>query len=65
VRIHLPESQTVSMLINARIQTDAAKLSVLMEDILTSVEKTYSCSITTENSAVFTPGYPVPTHRDT
>lgn len=64
VRLNLPESQDVTILVNARIQTRPGILSMLMDNVVKTIESTYDCSVRTETTATFSPGYPVPTHRD-
>lgn len=63
LKLDLKECRSLSVLINARIQTDPAQLSTLIGKITLSCEQTYGCTILTKSSAAFSPGYPKPTHR--
>ncbi len=56
-------TNTVRMLINARVQTEPALLEKLVDDVIARTQHVYDCTATTEKWAVFRPGYPQPTHR--
>jgi G3E family GTPase len=63
VKLSHPESDSINILINARVQTEPALLATLIDDVLANAEKAYGCSVVTEKWAVFKPGYPKPVHR--
>jgi hypothetical protein len=48
-----------TVIVNARVQTDPAKLYAMMSVAMTSG----SISVQTVNASFFKPGYPRPTHR--
>jgi len=61
-----PEPQSAAsatLLVNARIQTDPAVLSQLMDDAIRATERENRCSIRSLGADCFQPGYPRPTHR--
>jgi G3E family GTPase len=61
-----PEPQpapTAILLINARVQADPQTLAEHVAKAIETIEKKYSCTITTASESCFQPGYPRPTHR--
>ena len=58
-------SDQVSMLINARVQTDPNTLEALINEVLLTIESSGSCTIKESKWASFKPGYPTPVHRIT
>lgn len=63
IKISKPESSSIKMLINARVQTEPEKLQLIVDEVLASCEHVYGCTIVSERWAVFRPGYPRPLHR--
>jgi Ni2+-binding GTPase involved in maturation of urease and hydrogenase len=61
--LDLPEAQTANLLINARIQTSPAEFGALLNKVIEETKHKYRCEIVEERSAIFRPGFPVPTHR--
>jgi len=53
----------VSLLINARVQTDPELLGRIVDAALAQTSQDEECAIEMENVSVFKPGYPRPTHR--
>jgi Ni2+-binding GTPase involved in maturation of urease and hydrogenase len=61
---HHPEpAPSATLLINARVQTEPANLSNLIDNAITAIEKEYDCTIRTISKHAFQPGFPKPTHR--
>lgn len=56
-----PDVREISMLINARVQTDPAVLQKIIEEAEKEIAK--SGSVTVNKQAAFQPGYPRPTYR--
>ena len=65
IRIDLPESSVVKVMINARIQGDVNVIRDLINTTITLFSQRYLCKIFTEKFAAFAPNYPTPTHRMT
>ncbi len=63
VKLGMAESREVSVLINARMQTDPATLQEIIERVAREVQKTHLCRILLGEGASFSPGYPKPSHR--
>jgi Ni2+-binding GTPase involved in maturation of urease and hydrogenase len=63
IKIPQEDIQRVTLLINARIQTDPSTLEVLIDNVLKNVQASESCAVVTESHSVFKPGFPQPTHR--
>ena len=63
VTLEVTESDTLEILINARIEAASADLGQLIARVFQQSQATYGCEILTERSALFTPGYPKPTYR--
>lgn len=57
------ESPSVSMLINARVQTHPDHLKQLVAQAILNVASNAEVSIQVKEPASFQPGYPTPTHR--
>jgi G3E family GTPase len=60
-----PVTDHCMLLINARIQTDPLLLKKLTDTILKRASINYDCTIVSERSSSFKPGYPKPEHRST
>jgi len=56
-------SATVTLLINARVQTEPIILQKLVDDVLLRSEELFDCKLVRNDWKVFKPGYPRPTHR--
>ena len=54
---------SATLLINARVQTEPANLSNLIDNTIDAIEKEYQCTIRTISKRCFQPGFPKPTHR--
>jgi G3E family GTPase len=63
VGLHHPETNEVSILINARIQTSPDFLGKIVDNVLTKIQTTFNCEIELEKWALFQPDFPRPTHR--
>jgi G3E family GTPase len=63
VKVRRKEVKRISMLINARAQTDPELLETLVNEVLTKTEQIHACTIVSEKLSVFKPGYPRPVHR--
>ena len=63
--IKLTEHKTncVTLLINARVQTEPDNLERIVNNAIAKTEQVYGCSIVHDKLASFKPGYPTPTHR--
>jgi hypothetical protein len=57
------ETNCAEVLINARVETAPATLENLVDDVLSSAQRTFQCTIEPGKWSVFKPGYPRPTHR--
>jgi len=55
--------QELSLLINARVQTDPTTLQIIIDDVLKDAQESDGCTIVTERYSAFSPGFPTPTHR--
>jgi G3E family GTPase len=62
-RTAFAQANSVTLLINARVQIDPALLIQLLSEVITATELAADCKITEHNVACFKPGYPRPTHR--
>ncbi|MDH4091287.1 MAG: CobW-like GTP-binding protein [Cyclobacteriaceae bacterium] len=63
VSIRDHRTNSIRVLINARVQTNPMSLEKLVDDVLTKAEGAYQCTIVTENRSSYKPDYPRPTHR--
>lgn len=63
VKLHQTKSNTVSVLINARVEADPKNLEKIVDDNLVIAERRYGCKIVAGKWSVFKPGFPRPTHR--
>jgi G3E family GTPase len=63
VRVSLPETKGVTILINARVQTTPHRLVSVIESAMQSVQSQFDCTIAVGKSAAFAPGYPTPAYR--
>lgn len=57
------KTQQISLLINARVQTEPGEMEELIEEAEREVQERTGCTIITNKLAAFQPGYPTPTHR--
>jgi G3E family GTPase len=62
-KINEENIQELSLLINARVQTDPTSLQMLIDGVIKGVEESEGCTIVTEKHSAFSPGFPTPTHR--
>jgi Ni2+-binding GTPase involved in maturation of urease and hydrogenase len=60
---HFEKTNEISLLINARIQTEPELLARLVHDIIEEHLDKKDQKIVVKNSSAFKPGYPRPTHR--
>ena len=60
-----PDSKVdrISLLINARVQTNPLLLSDIVSDSIDEVEMSTCCKVIRSAASAFRPGYPRPTHR--
>jgi G3E family GTPase len=63
VRLKLRESNAVSMMINARVQTLPETLISVIDSVITEVNRIPDVTIKFEDRSAFVPGYPRPTYR--
>jgi G3E family GTPase len=63
VEIKKIPSTLATLLINARVQTDAENILQLVSAAVNEIEKIYGCKIVVFSQSAFQPGYPVPLHR--
>jgi G3E family GTPase len=63
VEIKKIPSTLATILINARVQTDAENIVQLVSSAVDEVEKRSGCKIVVFNQAAFQPGYPKPLYR--
>lgn len=56
-------SDSASILINARVQTEPVILETIINDSFNSVTQQFNCTIDELQKKVFKPGYPRPAHR--
>lgn len=63
VTVSLPDTDRVSLMINARVQTTPERLIAIVDEALRSTENRFGCRIEEGNSAAFAPGFPKPTYR--
>lgn len=56
-------SQTVALLINARVQTSPEHLQYLVHRAIEQAEQELGCTITVRSQEAFMPGFPKPSHR--
>ena len=63
LNLQLPPTNRVSLLINARIETEPAVLEKIVEGVLSNIQPIYRCKIDHGNWSVFKPGFPRPTYR--
>ncbi len=63
VNTHDHKASCIKVLINARVQTDAASLKKIVDDVLAYAEHAYQCTIVAEKWSSYNPGFPRPTHR--
>lgn len=57
------ETDYVTLLINARVETEPDTLENLIDEILIGVQRMYGCDIVAGKWTAFRPGYPRPTYR--
>jgi G3E family GTPase len=63
IKLKRVRSREVSLMINARVETDPATLGKLVEHALSDAETKFSCNIVRGKWSAFKPGFPRPTHR--
>lgn len=63
IRISGVGGAKVTVLINARVETDPQALSKIVDQALAQIESRYGCTIMNGKWSVFKPGFPRPTHR--
>ena len=63
VRLKLKESKTVSMMINARVQTLSETLISVIDSVIDEVTRIPGVTIECKDRSAFVPGYPRPTYR--
>ena len=56
-------SNTASLLINARVQTDPELLHEIVQSAISFIQQKYNCIIQTLHQQAFQPGFPRPTYR--
>ncbi len=57
------ETNSIKVLINARVQVEPQVLEKLIDGILSRAEAAYNCTIVKDAWSVFKPGFPRPTYR--
>lgn len=62
-RLPFPETNLVTLLINARVQTESVAVTNLVEDVIDHAMRTFGCVVVKGKWSAFKPGYPRPTHR--
>ena len=63
LNLQLSPTNSVSLLINARIETEPSVLEKIVEGVLSNIQHIYQCKIDHGNWSVFKPGFPRPTYR--
>jgi hypothetical protein len=63
VTIEKITSQKAKLLMNARVQTEPEKLSLIISSAIDETMLRTGCKIIVSSVAAFQPGYPRPTHR--
>jgi hypothetical protein len=53
----------ITLMINARVQTEPAALVSILQDAIGEVSQHMDCSIISRNRSAFQPGFPKPAHR--
>jgi len=63
LNLQLTPTNRVSLLINARIETEPSVLEQIVEGVLSNIQHICQCKIDHGNWSVFKPGFPRPTYR--
>jgi G3E family GTPase len=63
LKLRLSSAKRLNLLINARVETDPAKLKKLVDDVLLYVQSVHQCKVDHGKWSVFKPGFPRPTYR--
>jgi len=63
LNLQLSPTNCVSLLINARIETEPSVLEKIVEGVLSNIQHLYQCNIDHGKWSVFKPGFPRPTYR--
>jgi G3E family GTPase len=63
VQLNLPPAGKIKMMVNARIQSSPMMLAAIIESALANSQKVFNCIIKSAGESVFSPGYPMSTHR--
>ena len=63
LNLQLTPTNRVSLLINARIETEPSVLEKIVEGVLSNIHHIYQCKIDHGSWSVFKPGFPRPTYR--
>jgi len=63
IAINKQPADSVTMLMNARVQTEPDELSGIVADAIEETMRWSGCKIIVNSLAAFQPGYPRPTHR--
>jgi hypothetical protein len=63
VQLALPPTGKIKMLINARVQSSPVILASIIQSALENSQTVFGCKINSTDESIFSPGYPIPTHR--
>ena len=63
VKLKEHKTNCVTLLINARVQTEPDNMERIVNNAIAKAEQMYECSTVKYKLASFKPGYPTPTHR--
>ena len=63
VRLMLPDTNKISILINARVQSAPTELLGIINEVIVGMETRFACRIEEGRTAAFAPGFPRPSYR--